>query len=229
MAVSESVRDGGEDYRRQAILRGSKSRAELKVPSGGVAQRVQSMENMRKKGKEGEGERKKEGIINQRPSSSQLRTRPSSSQLNPQQSIQTTQATPAAQATQRPSPSRSTPIPVAQSKNQIAIPTRRQPTSSRKPPPSPSKTEGSIADDWDAELKRDAQYSDLRIRPQASAIVVPRPPAVERGDRDEWEKAAMMIDRRETGRDQEERTRRDPTREIGKSFLSPLVYSRADI
>jgi hypothetical protein len=82
-----------------------------------------------------------------------------------------------------------------------------------------------MAEDWEAELIRDAQK--LQLRPPPTAVFT-RQPSREQvrasGERDEWEMAAMMIDRRETGRDTEETMRRGAAREIGMP-ISLLVGS----
>lgn len=237
MAVLEAVRDGGGDYRRQAILRQSRSKVDLKSGGGVVTQRVQSMEDLKggsgdqnKRVKEGSG---KEKAVTQRTSSSQLKARSSSSQLKPilENPSQPQQAQPVSRKSQIPEISSDPPPTTRPDRNQIAIPVRRiHPTQSTlhppppgpRPPGSPAPTD--MADDWDAELKRNAAHSDIRIRPlTAGTTVVTRQPSrdnmAESRGRDEWERAAMMIDKRETGRDDEERNRRDPTREIGELCL----------
>lgn len=102
---------------------------------------------------------------------------------------------------------------VSKARDQIATPTR--PTHTAQPKShSPARTEASIADDWDAELRRDAQYPSIQRPPKKASKEI----------RDEWERGAMW-DQREAGRDEEERTRRDAQRQIGKSSPCDVLIS----
>lgn len=83
--------------------------------------------------------------------------------------------------------------------------------------PAPSRSEPAIADDWEAELVRNAQRIQLSDRP------VPPPKASEEQLREEqrkkdaeWERSGMWEIDQNAAREAEDRTRRDVGRAVGE-------------
>jgi hypothetical protein len=88
---------------------------------------------------------------------------------------------------------------------------RREPAKSR-PPPSPTRTADTMAEDWEAELARSAR--NMHISPQSGSTATQRK---EQSMSDkEWEKSASWNDQRDASRDIEDRLRREASRAIGR-------------
>ncbi|KAK4688750.1 hypothetical protein P7C73_g1353, partial [Tremellales sp. Uapishka_1] len=88
------------------------------------------------------------------------------------------------------------------------------------PPPSPTGTASTMAEDWEAELQRNAQrFDEMSLAGKAKEREMRRAKAEQREKDREWERSGTW-DARDQAREAEERTRRDVGREIGESCPS---------
>ena len=108
-----------------------------------------------------------------------------------------------------------------------------RPVSSRSrhevaPPPSPAKTEDTMAEDWEVQLVRNAEKlrlsgypsastSKKELKAKASGRDLARERDQQRRKDAEWEKSGIWESQRDTAREAEDRVRRDSGREIGES------------
>jgi hypothetical protein len=106
----------------------------------------------------------------------------------------------------------------------IAIPVR--PTTAprqgavARPPASPARTETTMAEEWEAELVRDAKKLQLQPRPRSR----PSNKNLKNVQEDvEWERSGMWEAQKDVARQAEDRTRREASREIGKRLDAALL------
>lgn len=84
----------------------------------------------------------------------------------------------------------------------------------RKAVPSPAHTGITLADEWEAELVKDAQK--LTLGPSSQKPDVVREPLEQRPNDGEWERFGQETS---TATEEEDRRRREPGREVGKYFV----------
>lgn len=106
----------------------------------------------------------------------------------------------------------------------IAIPVRPpkapQQAAAARPPASPARTETTIAEEWEAELVRDAKKLQLQPRPRSR----PSNTNLKSVREDvEWERSGMWETQRDVARQAEDRTRREAGREIGERLDATLL------
>lgn len=125
--------------------------------------------------------------------------------------------TPAKSPSTRPSEVKSTSVfqdaqhPAQRKAAQI---TTRTNLVTRKAVPSPAHAEITLADEWEAELVKDAQKLNLGPSPQKPHVV--REPREQRPNDGEWERFGQETS---TAREDEDRRRREPGTEVGKYFV----------
>ncbi|RSH87006.1 hypothetical protein EHS25_003494 [Saitozyma podzolica] len=103
----------------------------------------------------------------------------------------------------------------------IAIPVR--PTTAprqgavARPPASPARTETTMAEEWEAELVRDAKKLQLQPRPRSR----PSNTNLKNVQEDvEWERSGMWEAQKDVARQAEDRTRREASREIAAAEMT---------
>ncbi|KIR58986.1 hypothetical protein I314_04970 [Cryptococcus bacillisporus CA1873] len=133
--------------------------------------------------------------------------------------------TPAKSPSTRPSEVKSTSVfqdaqhPAQRKAAQI---TTRTNLVTRKAVPSPAHTEITLADEWEAELEKDAQKLNLGPSPQKPHVV--REPREQRPNDGEWERFGQETS---TAREEEDRRRREPGTEVAFPPSMPRTPIRA--
>lgn len=88
----------------------------------------------------------------------------------------------------------------------------------RKAVPSPADTETTLADEWEAELVKDAQK--LNLGPSARKPEAGREIIEQRHNDGEWESFGQE---KSNAREEEDRRRREPGREVGEDLSTLLI------
>ncbi|WWC72688.1 uncharacterized protein I206_106652 [Kwoniella pini CBS 10737] len=119
----------------------------------------------------------------------------------------------------------------AQTQSRPRSAAQRRPDATGINPPSPARTEITLAEEWESELIKDTR--NLNIRPAAPAVKPTRhgPTAKEREEQRlkdiEWERSGMWENARDPAREAEDRVRRDIGRDVAYPPATPRVPIRA--